>query len=148
MRDSSSVFRRLLLRENASPGVRVLRYAIAGSVSTVLYFVLVVVLVELAGLDPVVSAVAVFVLLSILVYVVNRSWVFESTRSHRSAFPRFVLVSVVGILLNATIMHATVHILHWWYVVGLGIATLVVPPTNFLLNRYWAFRQAPAQRSH
>jgi len=79
-------------------------------------------------------------------YVVNRAWVFDTDRSHVSAFSRFVVASVIGMTLNTGLMYATVHLMGWWYGVGLAMATLVVPPTNFAVNYLWCFRPAAPTR--
>lgn len=117
---------------------RLVRYGAVGLFGTALYFLTVLFLVEKVGTDPVVAAVAATVLVVVVNYVLNRSWVFESNREHRAAFPRFLLIAVVSLLLNAGVMYMTVHVLSWWYVTGLVIATLIVPPTNFALN-HWCF---------
>lgn len=117
---------------------RLVRYGAVGLLGTALYFLTVLFLVEKMGADPVVAASVATVLVIVVNYVLNRSWVFESNRDHRTAFPRFLLIAVVSLLLNTGVMYVTVHVLSWWYVAGLVIATLVVPPTNFALN-HWCF---------
>ena len=119
---------------------RLMRYVMAGILSTAVYFGLVITLVELFHRDPVVSSVLGFVITIVLSYVLNRQWVFVSARSHTSAFPSFVLATFISLALNASIMHVTVHIVRWWYVVGLLITTAIVPPINFAMNYYWCFR--------
>lgn len=117
---------------------RLVRYGAVGLLGTALYFLTVLFLVEKIGVDPVVAASVATVLVVVVNYVLNRTWVFESNRGHRTAFPRFLLIALVSLLLNAGVMYVSVHVLSWWYVAGLVIATLVVPPTNFALN-HWCF---------
>lgn len=120
---------------------RWVRYAIVGGSGTLLYMLLVVVFVELMRIPPVSSAVIGFILVCIFTYTLNRLWVFASSRRHTYAFPRFVMVSIVGLLLNALIMYVTVDVLELWYGFWLIGATAIVPPTNYLLHAYWSFRQ-------
>jgi putative flippase GtrA len=75
-------------------------------------------------------------------YAINRGWVFETDRSHTSAFLRFVVASGVSIALNTYAMYVTVYVLRWSYVAGLVLSTAIVPPTNFVLNYLWCFRPA------
>ena len=118
------------------------RYVVAGLLATGQYFAAVALLVEGAGIGPVAAAAAATVLVIATSYVVNRRWVFDSDRPHRSALSRFVAASALSILLNTGLMHLAVRILGWPYLAGLLLATAVVPPTNFLLNSLWCFRPA------
>jgi putative flippase GtrA len=125
----------------ASPVLqRVVRYGLAGLLATVLYFLAAVTLVEWAHAPPVVAAVLATIIVMATSYIVNRLWVFETTRAHASSVPRFVAASLVSIGLNASIMYLTVHVLGWQYVTGLVLTTAVVPPVNFAMNYLWAFR--------
>jgi putative flippase GtrA len=119
---------------------RVVRHLIAGGLGTVIYIALVAGFVELVGLHPVTSAVLAFIVLEVFVYWTNRLWVYRATQDHRYAIPRFVVVSLVGIVLNAALMYGVVEGLDLAYGWGLVATTLVVPPTNFLLNFLWAFK--------
>ena len=119
---------------------RGLRYGIAGLFATLLYLGAVAGLVEMAGIDPVAAAAAATGVVIVTSYAVNRGWVFATDRSHASAFSRFLAASVLSLVLNAGLMYLSVHVLGWWYVAGLALATVVVPPTNFALNYFWCFR--------
>ena len=132
----------LLVRPPRTLATRVLRYALAGGLSTVVYYGGVFVLVELLHVDPVTSAAAATALVVATSYLVNRRWVFASDRAHASALPRFVAASLLSLAINAGLMHLVVRVLGGWYVLGLVLATLVVPPTNFVLNYLWCFREA------
>jgi putative flippase GtrA len=46
---------------------------------------------------------------------------------------------VSGLLLNTGMVYAMVEYLHWWYLTAQISVIFVVPISNFLLNRYWAF---------
>lgn len=121
---------------------RVFRYGVAGLFATALYFGAVAGLVEVAGAGPVPAAGAATMLVVVTSYVVNRVWVFDTDRSHASAFSRFLAASALSVVLNTGLMYLSVHVLGWWYVAGLVLATVVVPPTNFVINYLWCFRQA------
>jgi putative flippase GtrA len=128
-----------LLRSDLLRG-RAIRYGIAGAAAMLLYFALVAALVETRVLPPVTAAAAGTAATILFQYVVNRAWIFPTDRSHVSAIIRFLLASGLGMALNTGLMHLAVHILVWPYWAGLVLATAVVPPTNFLINQFWAFR--------
>ena len=119
---------------------RAFRYGLAGLLATALYAGAVALLVERAGVRPALAAAAATVLVIISSYAVNRGWVFDTDRSHASAFSRFAAASALSIALNTGLMHLAVDILGWSYVAGLALSTAVVPPTNFALNYLWCFR--------
>lgn len=119
---------------------RIARYGAAGLVATAIYFGAVVLLVERGRLAPVRAAVIATMVVIVSSYVINRLFVFETSRGHVSAFARFVTASLVGIALNAGLMHLATRVLAWPYLVGAALTIAVVPPLNFLVNHYWAFR--------
>jgi putative flippase GtrA len=119
---------------------RAFRHLVAGGIGTLIYIGLVAAGVEILALHPVTSAVAAFIVLEIFTYAINRSWVYLASRDHHYAVPRFLIVSVVGIVLNAAIMYVIVESFGLAYGWGLLATTIVVPPTNFLLNFFWAFK--------
>lgn len=116
------------------------RHLIVGGVGTLFYMAVLTGLVEVLKQEPVSSSVMAFVCLIIYTYLFNRFWVYRATRGHGYSVPRFLIVEMVALLLNTAIMYFTVEILGWWYIGGLLSATLLLPPTNFLLNFYWAFK--------
>lgn len=119
---------------------RVLRYAVAGVVAAAIYFLSVMVLVERAGVAPVPTAIVATIIVIVTSYIVNRAFVFETNRTHTSAFTRFIVASLLGIGLNAALMHMATVILAWPYLAGAALSTVVVPPMNFFVNYLWTFR--------
>lgn len=131
-----------LLASIRSPGMlnRWIRHLVAGGAGTLLYMLLVAMFVELAGLHPVTSVMIAFIIMEIYTYLINRAWVYAPKEGHAYAIPRFLTVTVVALSLNTGIMYLIVESLDLWYVWGLLATTLIVPPTNFLMNYFWAFK--------
>lgn len=80
----------------------------------------------------------------------NRRWTFRIKDKHERAvqFRRFVVVSLLGLALNASISGAlnnviTGHPKRSW-AVATAIATLIVAIWNFSGQKFWAFRQTKA----
>lgn len=119
---------------------RVVRYGIAGVVATAIYVAAVALLVERARLSPVSAAVVATMIVIVTSYVINRTFVFGTNRRHSSAFARFVAASLLGIALNAGLMHLATRMLAWPYLAGAVLSVAVVPPLNFLVNYLWTFR--------
>lgn len=119
---------------------RFLRHLIAGGTGTLLYMISVAAMVEWMMVDPVVAVVLVIIILEIYTYVINRCWVYSSKLDHSASIPRFLMTAVIALLTNSGVMYFVVDILGYWYIWGLFGTILIVPPTNFLMNYYWAFK--------
>jgi putative flippase GtrA len=119
---------------------RVVRYGVAGLIATAVYFAAVTALVEVARLAPVPAAGVATVVVMITSYVINRAWVFHTTQTHAASFARFAIATLLSIGLNAGLMHIATTILGWSYLLGAALTTVVVPPVNFVVNYFWAFR--------
>jgi putative flippase GtrA len=115
------------------------RYVVVGILGTLAHFTTTVALVEGLSVDPVVATVLGFIVALVLSFVLVRGWVFGSSAAVARTFPRYVMVSVAGLLLNALIMHVTVDVVRVSYLWGLCAVVLVVPAFNFTLNRTWTF---------
>ena len=119
---------------------RFARHLLVGGVGTLLYMGGTALFVEVFRWQPVVSSICSFLLLVTYSYSLGRFWVYETTQKHSYSIPRFLAVAIIGLVLSTTVMYLTVHVLEIWYFWGLVGATLIVPPTNFLLNFYWALK--------
>ena len=120
---------------------QIVRYGVAGVVASAIYFVSVMLLVERGAMAPVPAAVVATLIVIVTSYVINRAFVFRTTRSHTSAFTRFVAASGMSIALNAGLMHLATGILAWPYLAGAVLTTAIVPPVNFVVNYLWTFKE-------
>jgi putative flippase GtrA len=116
-----------------------LRYAGAGAVGTALHYAILVGLVQLARLDAVVASTAGAVAGALVNYALNHRYTFASGRAHREALPRFALVALLGIALNALVMTAVLVLAGPHYLVAQVAATAAVLAAGFLANRAWTF---------
>jgi putative flippase GtrA len=116
------------------------RFAVVGAVATTIHAAIFALLVEATPLDPVVATVIAFVVAFAAGFALNRTWTFGSSADPVAQLPRYLVVQLVGLALNAAIMAFAVHVQHWSPYVGLGLAIALVPPVTFALARGWAFR--------
>jgi putative flippase GtrA len=120
--------------------IRVLRHLIAGGAGTLIYMMVVAGCVEWIKLDPVLGVAISYVFLGVFLYWANRRWVYHSELEHKASIPRFIVMGAVSLLLNSGIMFIAVNVMGWWYIWGLFGSIIIVPPTNFIMNYYWAFK--------
>lgn len=120
--------------------VEVYRYVVVGLLGTLTHYCGLAFFVEIAHLDPVISSIIAFIFTLLLSYFLNHYWTFQSNLWHSQTLPKYILVSIMGLLINIAIMYLTAHLLRWDYQIGFAFAVIVVPISNFLLNKYWSFR--------
>lgn len=122
---------------------QVARYIIVGGLGTAAHLAVLTLSVEWLQLDVIRASIAGFLAALSVSYALNHHWTFNSQRSPLSSFWRYFVVSVSGLVLNTGMVYAMVEYLHWWYLTAQISVILVVPTSNFLLNRYWAFASPP-----
>lgn len=127
-------------KEPTSQITVIIRYGLVGLLGTLIHFSSVIALVELAQLDPVISSAVGFLLVLLISYYLNRNWTFRSKDGRSRQFFYYAIVSLVGLGINSTIMFIDVHILKMNYLFGQCFVVVVVPVSNFLMNRKWTFR--------
>jgi putative flippase GtrA len=118
---------------------QIARFAVVGVIATLTHLGFLVLGVEWLGMNPVIASVLGFIAAVIISYILNHRWTFESDHAHSSTLWRYVVVSLFGLALNTVMMTTLVQYFHWWYFWAQLSVLLVVPLSNFLLNRYWTF---------
>ena len=120
---------------------RFLRYSLVGVFSVFLYYVSLIFLVEVMKVRPTLASAYAFSLILVVAYILNYYWTFESKNRHTYVIPRFMLTSLLGLLLNTGVMFVSVEILGLWYLVGASIVVIIGPVSNFILNSNWSFAE-------
>ncbi|WP_374625939.1 GtrA family protein [Pandoraea sp.] len=117
-----------------------MRFGVAGAVSTAVHVIVAVTLIEMFGAGSVLANAVAFCTATPCSYLLNTLWSF-SARVHRTSFARFVPVSIFGLLLTTFVARTVEHLggSHW---VGIAAVVLIVPPVTFVLHRYWTYRDA------
>ncbi|WP_223846337.1 GtrA family protein [Wenzhouxiangella sp. AB-CW3] len=119
--------------------VRLARYGVAGGFSLLVHATVLLVLVEVVLMSPVYATIIGFGCSLAVSYYLQYVWVFCSNASFTHAFPRFLLVCAIGLLLNASIMALGTSVLGLHYAFAQAVAFIVVPISNYLINRSWTF---------
>jgi putative flippase GtrA len=115
-------------------------YALVGALGALVHYVIIVVGVEALGWDALPASAAGFVAALVVQFAINRSVVFDARTALGASFLRYTAVSLLGLVMNLAILHATTRVLGVHYLAGALIAIAFVTPLNFALNRGWTFR--------
>jgi putative flippase GtrA len=119
--------------------VRFLRYAFVGAMGTAAHYAVLVVLVQAAGIDPVLGSTVGAVVGAVVNYFLNHRYTFASRRRHAHAMPRFAATAIVGMLVNAAMLAALINGFGAHYLVAQVVATLVVVGLTYATNHAWTF---------
>src|SRR5690625_6962527 len=117
-----------------------MRYGVAGLCSLLVHLLVLVALVESGLAAPVPASVAGFAASVAVSFILQHRWVFRSSAPLAASFGRFLVVVVIGLLLNVLIMSAGVNGLGLYYPLVQMVAFAAVPVSNYLFNRAWTFR--------
>lgn len=121
--------------------IRFLKYSLVGFISVGVYFLSVFILIEKYQWDPVIGSGAAFIIMTAVSFLINMRYTFKSSFTHQKLV-RFLLVSLVGFMLNLLLIFFAVHILSFHYFIGELVTVLVIPLVNFILNNYWTFQES------
>lgn len=121
---------------------RLMRYGLAGGLSFLTHLVALVALVEWAGLHPVTATTLGFLASVVVSYLLQHLWVFRAGLRMREAFPRFLVVTAIGLGINSLIMGLGTRLAGQHYLLVQLAAWVAVPCSNYLLNRSWTFVEA------
>jgi len=108
-------------------------------IGIIIYFLLLAVLVEQFNMRPLYATMLTFIVVFLYNYVVGYFWIFYSRKKHHFIFLKFLITAVLAFHLNAGIIYLCVDVLGIWYIWAQAIATLIVPPFNFVMDNYWSF---------
>ena len=120
---------------------RFARFCLIGAITTLTHVVVFVALIELGGVPPVAASIPSFVLAMLISYMGNYSWTFGSNGLHVIQMPKYVVVAIIGLLMNVVITYIIVDVWGGWYGFALAVVVLTVPAMTYRLNHLWVFRK-------
>lgn len=117
-----------------------LRFALVGGLCTALQYLVLILGVEVLGVDAVLASGIGFVLSAVLNYMLNRQFTWASSVPHAIAMRRFITVLAIGLALNLLGMRLLHGYLGWHYVLSQVLTTVMTLLWNFTAHRQWTFK--------
>jgi len=119
------------------------RYFWAGSLTFLVDFLILLLLTEVGGVNYLwanLVAVSVGIVMS---YLLSVKWIFLDRRYNRVVFelPIFVLICAAGIILNETLLWASVEFGNIHYLVAKVVVTIAIFSINFFVKKIVLFRR-------
>ncbi len=114
-----------------------MKFGVVGAIAFVIDYGLLALLTEVFGVNYLVSATISFTASVVFNYVASMRYVFthKENMSRRREFIIFVVLSVIGLLINNGLMWAGVELLHVHYLIVKIFATAVVMVWNFVTRK-------------
>lgn len=118
------------------------KFAIVGVSSTAIDWSAFYVFNHFLGIYYLLSKVLSFILAVVNSYAWNSTWTFQSHNPKKAQeFIQFIVVSSIGLALDALIFYTAVNKIHLSYLPSLVIATGTVMIWNFTINKLWVFKK-------
>ncbi len=119
------------------------RFVAVGASGTLVQYATLWIGVEYLSTLPASASAVGYILGSVVNYVLNYLYTFQSDASHRKTAPRYFSVLGVGWCINACLMLLLATHWHWNYWVAQVVTTGVGLAWNFSASRWWAFKAEP-----
>lgn len=115
------------------------RFGLVGAASTTTTYLVLIVAVEFFGVNKLVASTAGYLLGAIVNYRLNYEFTFKSDQEHFVVAPKFAVVVIVGMFINAAVMHGGMKWLGLHYMFAQLAAVAVALLWSFTVSRLWAF---------
>lgn len=114
---------------------QIIKFCLTGGLCTVIDFGVLFVLTEQIGLSYVISNIISVSLSTIINYILSKIIVFNFSNTLRN-FVVFIILSIVGLIINESLIILCVNVFTIDYKVGKIIATGIVMCFNYLTRKY------------
>ncbi len=113
------------------------KFGIVGGIAFFIDFSVLYLCTDVFGIYYLISSVISFIVSVIFNYILSVKWVFNvnNDNSSRKNFMIFIILSVIGLLINELIMYIMVDKLKVYYMLSKIVSTVVVMIFNFITRK-------------
>jgi len=120
--------------------MRFIKFLGVGGTATALQYGLLILLVE-ANLAPAVIASGIsYAVSSVLNYLLNYYFTFNSDAHHHRALLKFIAVACVGLSINTSLIYILIEQISIHYLIAQALATLTVLLWNYFAHKHWTYK--------
>lgn len=125
--------------EDISLTRQVTGFVVTGGIAAILYILLASSLVAWLGLAPWLSSVMAHAVMIPVAYLGQRTISFASRASHRHAFPRYVVVQCVGLVMAAILVQVLHSVWHMEAKFAFSLTAVATSLATFVAIKAWVF---------
>ena len=115
---------------------QIIRFGIVGGLAFIIDYGVYALLTQVFSVYYILASVISFSLSVIFNYILSITWVFDVNKKQGvKEFIVFIVLSVIGLLLNSLILYLSVELLHIHELIGKIIATIIVMIYNFITRK-------------
>ena len=114
---------------------QIIKFVIVGGIATLIDFVCLYIFKEFLNLNIILSNTLSFTISVIYNYIASIKWVFDVNKNSKFQFIIFVILSVIGLLINNGILYLFTSYTEVYYLLSKVFATLVVMIYNFITRK-------------
>ncbi len=116
--------------------VQIIKFVIVGGIATIIDYIIFFLLHDLLKVPTLPSNIASFSISVIYNYIASVKWVFDVKENDpKKQFIIFIVLSIIGLLINTAIVYVTIDILKWWSIIAKVLATGIVMVFNFITRK-------------
>ena len=116
--------------------MQIIKFVIVGGIATIIDYVVFFILHEALKLPTLPSNITSFSVSVVYNYIASVKWVFDVKKDDpKKQFVVFIVLSLIGLLINTIIVYITIDILKWWSIVAKVLATGIVMVFNFITRK-------------
>ena len=120
-----------------------IKFAIVGFSSTIIDWGIYLILTRFLGIYYLMAKILSFSIAMINSYIWNRRWTFKSNDPQKlREFIKFLIIALVGVVLNTLIMYVAVDFIYLNDLYGLVFASGIVMFWNFGANKFYTFKES------
>ena len=117
-----------------------IKYLLVGVLTNSLDFAILYLLVDYGKVNYIFASNFSFIATAALAYILHRIYTFKSKDTHvLKQFAEYITVTLIGLVLNMSIMYLCVETLNIWYITAKAIALVAYILFSFIANKYITF---------
>ncbi len=114
---------------------QIIKFIIVGGIATIIDFIVFFLFHELLKVSTILSNILSFSVSVVYNYIASTKWVFNVKKDSKNQFIIFLILSIVGLLINTIIVYITIDIFNWSSLLCKILATAIVMIFNFITRK-------------
>ena len=115
--------------------IQIIKFLIVGGTATIIDFAIFFTLHDLLKQNTILSNIIGFSISLIYNYTASIKWVFNVKKESKTNFLVFLILSIIGLIINTVIVYITIEKLKWYSLLCKVIATSIVMVFNFITRK-------------